>query len=385
MGGRRREIQTTINDILFEDQRELTKEEFKNVQAKQGSLNANFFRRNMFNASARGKRVCFKKPKVVWEKDENNKVAISHSLHQKHADVLSLIHTDCISMTKPDKTGGYFIYVSLYRIAKLMGYKNPSKDTDKVKKWINELRHTSFITYDHNGDHHTTILDDAYFSRNKDVFLIEVRGKNAKILAYTTGIKIDKVLTHGVVSIPDRLSKLKAMIRYVISNKRTEHGYTLQHIMEKLEIGQSNSIQVQRNQVANFRKQIRENKEILAQFNLEYDAEKEKILYLKQHPSVTFELPIINDIRDRVIEGAVESDDGMEDEIQEANTEKYRHMISRVIKVEQTVYTIEDVVPNAAEPDKIDVVLYDHYSEKRGTAAAQTVENVQKYIDAYKY
>lgn len=379
MGKKNRRLQATVHDIIFEDQRELTKEEFKNVQAKQGSLNADFFRHNMFNASARGKRVLYKKPKVVWEKSDTDKVAISHSLHQKHADVLSLIHTDCIAMTKPDKTGGYFIYVSLYRIAKLMGYKNPSKDTDKVKKWISELRHTSFITYSKDGDFHTTILSDAFFSKNKDVFLIEVRGRNAKILAHTTGIRIDKALTHDIVSIPDRLSKLKAVIRYVISNKRTRHGYTLKHIMEKLEIGRSNSLQVQRNQITDFRKQIRENGKILANFNLEYDAKNEKILYHEQHPMVTFELPIKADIRDRIISGT--SEDLIACRKHERN---YDSMVSRLIKVDHTVYTIEAVKPNMDDPEKIDVVLYNHNTGKRGTAAEQTAENVWKYIDSYK-
>lgn len=379
MGERNRRLQAAAHDIIFEDQRELTKEEFKNVQAKQGSLNADFFRHNMFNASARGKRILYKKPKVVWEKDDTDKVAISHSLHQKHADVLSLIHTDHIAMTKPDKTGGYFIYVSLYRIAKLMGYKNPSKDTDKVKKWISELRHTSFITYSKDGDYHTTILSDAFFSKNKDVFLIEVRGRNAKILAHTTGIRIDKALTHDIVSIPDRLSKLKAMIRYVISNKRTQHGYTLRHIMEKLEIGRSGSLQVQRNQITDFRKQIREHKDILAKFNLEYDAKSEKILYEKQHPLVTFELPIKADIRNKIISGT--SEDSSTDQ---EGGKNYDFMISRLIKVDHTVYTIESIKPNADDPDKIDVVLYNHDTERRGTAVEQTVENLRRYIESYK-
>jgi len=364
--------QQTIYDVLFDKDRELLKEEYANLRTKQknGFLSADFFRRNMFNATSRGTRIQYQKPKVVWEKSKNKKIAISHSLHQRHADVLSLIHSDNIGMTKPKKDGSYDIYLSLYRIAKLMGYKDPHKRTDDVKQFINDLRWTDFVVTTKEGEYRNTILGRAYFDEYKDKFIIKVDGDSAKILAHTTGIKFARDLTHRIVSISNKLPKLKALVRYILANKPTTNGYTMGHIFEKFGIGQSGSSHTKSNQKSAFRKQLKENKELLEGFNLEYNTDKQKIYYIKQLEQVTFELPINSKA---MAEKLVTSKDKY----------SYQDMIEKPIKINDIIYTIKEIIPSQ-NSGYIDLKILNHNTDQIGTAKNQDPINVRKYIDAYR-
>jgi hypothetical protein len=363
-----REHQTTIYDVIFDEDRDLHKEEYANLRAKQkdGHMNADFFRRNMFNATARGGMVQYKRPKVVWESPRKS-VAISHSLHQRHADVLSLMHTDCLGVSKPNKDGSYEIYLSLYRIAKLMGYKNPASSADKVKQFIADMRWTDFIVTDEDGEYGDTILGKYRFSETKDVFVVKINALSAKILAHTTGIKLEKELAHKIVAIPNKLSKLKAMVRYIIASEKTTHGYKLETIFEKFGIGQSGSDSTRLNQKSDFRKQLRENKDLLDIFNLKYEAEKQKIYYTEQLKEVTFELPIkTKRIHDKITEVFV--------------LNPYADMINKKIKIQDIIYEIIEVI-DTSNDDKVDVKLLNIYDNKLGIAKAQSITNIRNYIE----
>lgn len=230
--------------MLYSSERKMVPQEYASLSEKKskGYMNADMFRKNLFNAASRGSRILYKRPKRIWTGKDGNNVSVSHSLHQKHADVLSLIYSERFKSTKPNEDGSYSIYISLYAIAKAMGYRHPKSGADKVKKFINELRWTDLVIESNDGAIlRTTILDDAVYSHEHDTFLIAIKGRNAKILAHATGIKFGKTLNREIVSIPDNLSKLKAMIRFVISSKPTKHGYTIDLFFEKFGIGQSGS------------------------------------------------------------------------------------------------------------------------------------------------
>jgi hypothetical protein len=371
-GMRKRNIQTTIYDVLFEEERALLKEEYANLRKKQseGYMNANFFRRNMFNATARGERIQYKRPKIVWEKTKTNKVAISHSLHQKHADVLSLIHTDHIMVSKPDSNGGYSIYLSLYAIAKAMGYKYPSKSTDKVKQFITDLRWTDFIIYTKDGEYRTTILDDAFYSEQQDVYIVSIKGKSAKILAHTTGIRISKELTHKIVSIPDNLVKLKAMVRYIISNKPTTNGYTMDFIFDKFDIGKTGNLQVQRNSKSEFRKQLKDKGDLLKTFNLKFFGDEDKIYYLEQLKQVEFELAV-NQKPQKII-----------DKIEASKIEEIEYpQIGKKILIDDIVFEVVDILLN--DNGTFDFKLKDIAKNAIGTAKNNTLESLNRLIEEF--
>ncbi|HHD80040.1 MAG TPA: hypothetical protein ENK99_00280 [Campylobacterales bacterium] len=288
-------------EIVFDKKREVLKNEWKNIakKANNGYMNAEWFRRNMFNATARNKRKEYKHYKTIW-KNEDKEIQISHPLNQKHADVLSILFTDNIGTTKPDKDGSFYIYTSLYSIAKKMGYKYPERASHKIVKFINDMRWTDFVVINKDGWYRFTILGEAYYSESKKTFQVHIDGKSAKILAINTGLQIESSLNQKIVKIPDKLSKLKAMVRYIIANRATKYGYTLEHIFEKYGMDNSIKSMTNRKNRSNFKKQLKENMDLLAEFNITYDEQKDKIYYI-QIKQIIFEKPIkLESIKDNI-------------------------------------------------------------------------------------
>ncbi|MCK4440359.1 MAG: hypothetical protein KAU90_00040, partial [Sulfurovaceae bacterium] len=81
--------------------------------------------------------------------------------------------------------------------------------------------------------------------------------------------------------IPDKLSKLKALVSLILSNKALKNGITFNSVCHKLDIiGGSNK--------SRFKKQVRENPELLAKFNIKYDDDK-KIFYYENIKEIDFE------------------------------------------------------------------------------------------------
>lgn len=357
--------QKDIYNVLYDKDRELTKIEYSNLRSKQikSCMNANFFRRNMFNATSRGSRIQYVRPKIVWEYSDGKSVAVSHSLHQRHADVLSLIHSDYSSMTKPSKDGSYDIYLSLYRIAKLMGYKDPHKRTDDVKQFINDLRWTDFIITTENGEYRNTILGRAYFDEGKDTFIVKVDGDSAKILTHTTGVSLSRKLTHSIVSIPNKYPKLKALVRFSLANKPTSHGYTLDFLFTKFGIGTTGNAQHRSNKKSLFRKELLENKELLASFNLIYSSHSSKIFYFEQLDDISFELSApTSKVLDEII---VSSDD--------ENTFK-----GSVITIDSIAYEILNV--DYITDDVVNLELLNINTDKVGISKNVPIALVEKYV-----
>ena len=372
----KKEVELSNYDKLFLEDRTLEKNEYSNLRIKQkeGFINSNFFRKNIFNSTSRGKKIQYKKPKVIWQKDKKEKIAVSHSLHQKHADILSLIHTDYIDITKPTINGSYTIYLSLYRLAKMMGYKYPNKATEKVKSFINDLRWTDFVVTDENWEYRNTILGSAYFSERKDVFIIEVSGKSAKILAHTTGIKFDKELTHQIVAIPDKLSKIKAIIRYMLSSKPTTQGITLEYLFVNFDIGQKGTEQTKRNKKFEFKNQLKENKDLLESFNIEYNEAEKKIYYKKQLEEITFELGINTNKLIKKLEN-------------NENTEKnpYEKYIGKKFKLDDIIFEVVSFVNINKENNTVDIKLLNTSIGRIGVSKNVSLSNLDNYISEFLY
>jgi hypothetical protein len=371
----KKEVILSNYDKLFLEDRILENSEYANLRTKQnnGFINSNFFRKNIFNSTSRGKKIEYKKPKVVWQKEKKVKIAVSHSLHQKHADILSLIHTDYIDITKPSTNGSYTVYLSLYKLAKMMGYKYPTKATEKVKSFINDLRWTDFVVSDENWEYRNTILGSAYFSERKDVFIIEISGKSAKILAHTTGIKFDKELTHQIVAIPDKLSKIKAIIRYMLSSKPTTQGITLEYLFINFDIGQKGTEQTKRNKKFEFKNQLKENKDLLESFNIEYNEEEKKIYYKKQLEEITFELGINTNKLITKLE--------KNENIEPSSYEKY---IGKKFKLNDILYEVISFANINKENNTADIEILNTFSARIGMAKASSLDNLRGYIDAFE-
>lgn len=327
-------VQLDMFEEMYSSDRDLLPQEYAALREKQskGYMDATFFRKNIFNASSRGKRTEYVKPKLVWTRQDGKGelVYVSHSLHQKHADVLSLIYSEGFRQSKPSSSGNYLIFISLYGIAKMMGYSSPASGADKVKKFINDLRWTDFIIKGKDGTTlRTTILDDAWYSDKHESYAIEIKGRNAKILAHTTGIKFEKRINREIVSIPDSLSKLKAMIRFIISNTPTKHGYSLELFFEKFGVGQSGKETSRKNQKSLFKRNLAENKDWLDRFNIRWDGEQEKIYYEEVVEGIDFLLPMSR--KDVLI-------------LIDKQNSPYKEHVGKTLKINDVLFELMDVI-----------------------------------------
>jgi len=284
--------QLTIYDIYFDKKRETFNNEKANLSKKMGGgyMDANWFRRNMFNATSRGKHNRYKKFKTIFENTSTGfKIMVSHSLHQKHADVISILFTDYAGIEK-QKDGSLRIFTSLYHIAKKMGYKYPERASENIKSYIDEIRLTDFkIVNPAMGVSNFTILGDSDWSNIDGSYYVDLGVKSARVLAMSTGLSIAKPLNEKIVLISDKTPKLKALIRYVIASKPPIRGYyTLEHIFDKYGIGKGENDATNRKDKSNFRKELKDHTETLGTFNITYDAEKQRIYY-EGHEQITFE------------------------------------------------------------------------------------------------
>ena len=363
-----------MEEILFDKPRDLLPEEYKSVYSKQNMVDVDLFRKMVFSPSSRGLRIEYKEPKIIW-RGENKNISISHFLHQKHADILSLIHTDYIEMGKPNKDGSYRIFISLYRLAKLMGYKYPAKSTNKVKQFINDIRWTDFIVDTEDIELRTTILSDAYFSKRKDVFIIEIASKSAKILTYATGIKMKKNLTHQIVDIPDNLTKIKALVRYMLSNKPTKYGLTLEYLFVRLEVEKKEASK-RNNSIykAKFKKELLDNQKLLENFNLIYNEEEEKVYYTQQHKEVTFELALN---KERMLQKLISPKDTK-------INKPFKELIGKKFKLNDVWYEVISFSNINTENNTADIELLNTSVGRVGTAKGSSLDNLRGYIDGVK-
>jgi len=115
---------------------------------------------------------------------------------------------------------------------------------------------------------------------------------SARTLIHTTGIAFSKDINRKIIEIPSSLSNLKAMLRWIISNKPTEHGFKIQTIWDKLTSGNLYSPSQNKTRYSEFKRVIKSNEAILTEFNLAYDKDSDKVFYIEQLEDISFVLPV---------------------------------------------------------------------------------------------
>ena len=295
--------------IQFDPERKLVKEEYANLSKKVsgGFFNADLFRQNIFTASARVSHKPYKVPKIAYE-NEKNSIAVSHPLSQKHADILSLIYTENISVSKPTPTGSYKIKIVPYRIAKSMGYKHPEKAAENVIKMIRQMRWTDFVLRqkgeinEKDNVKEFTILGGAEYNLFDGYYEIEISAESAKLLSYSVAISLDMELNKRIIAIPDSKVHIKSIVRYILANKKMRNGTTLDFFIKKFEYSG--------NKKTNFTKhfhltetekkkgvtdkrieEINENLKLLKSFNITYDCDAKKFKY-EEHDGIGFAMAV---------------------------------------------------------------------------------------------
>lgn len=377
--------QLTIYDIYFDEERDLHKSEKANItkKVKCGYINVDWYRKTLFNATSTGACIKYKKPKSIFNQ-KGIEILVSHSLNQKHADVLSILYTDNLRFKKMQlkDDGSFYIYTSLYHISKKMGYKIPHGAVHRVKKLLNDLRDTDFIIKieipNHTGKYYeikTKILGDSEYSSLDESYRVVVGGKSAKVLAMSVAVSIDKSLNEKIVSLPDNRSKLKALIRYVLASGTSKYGYTLERIFERYNIGQKSTKNVsytlkKKNDAMNrkdksvFRNQLREHQKLLEELNIRFDEDEQKIYY-KKHDLIGFDMGI-NPMLILEQNGAL-------------NTDKY---IGKWIELEnKTLAKITDI--EVLKENKLSVGFHVPQEDKKGKIKSISKEALEELFDEH--
>ena len=245
----------------------LTKPEYKNLckKANKGFLPVDYFRKSMFNSTFRDS-FFLKRKKTIYD-DGNTIIKVNRSLNQKHRDLLSILMYE--KNTKPEKDGSYRIITSIYQLAKKMGYKNPKDATHIIYNLLDDLANTRVYTRNEktklNIDHHLM----GYYQYNDEMshYEIEVPAHTAKYTIFTTGVLIPQDINTKIVQIPNNKSKLKALISFLLSNKKLKNGIGFSSVCDKLDI-------VKADMKSKFKRQVKDNLDLLQEFQISFTDDK---------------------------------------------------------------------------------------------------------------
>lgn len=256
--------------IIFDENRDLTKNELINLNAKKNSIPVEYFRKNLFNATTRESRELGRR-KTIFD-DGKVKIQVNRSLHQRHRDLLSLIFMDNISVSEPNKDGSYDIHTSLYSLSKKMGYK-PLQGINIIEKFLDDLQAT--LLYIDNGVYeykHTLLGASIYDKYDSKEYKIQIPSATAKYHILNYAVEIPKEINKKIIEIPNNLAKTKALISYILSNQALKNGISFENICDKLDVDV-------RSRKSEFKKELKENEKLLSEFNITFNFETEIIKY----------------------------------------------------------------------------------------------------------
>ena len=283
--------------VLFGKDRDLTNSEYMNLLEKQqkGAMNVDYYRYNVFSPLNRGYKIISNpKKNPVWSSINGDKnIYMSRRLTQKHADVLSLINTKCKKVSSPTPDGHYYIYFNINDIAEGMGYKDKKSIWGTIKKYINEMRETDIITEEIGADgqkhtFNTMLIGDSGYSHEDGSYYIEMKGRVTRILIHSVGIVLDDILAENIAKIPAKYPKIKALVRYMLSNKANKSGVKIETFYKKFQLNDGTNEAAIKKAKYFFRKSLLDMEELLASFNIYYNKGEQKVYYREALDSIDF-------------------------------------------------------------------------------------------------
>lgn len=262
-------------DIIYSDERELTDFEMINLNSKKNSIPVEYFRKNLFNATTRESKE-LRRLKTIYD-DGENKVMVNRSLHQNHRDLLSILFTESKEIIT-QKDGALIIKTNLYQIAKHMGYKKPGDAIHLVKSYLYDLRNTEMtfksksenVVFDEKGGHR--LIGEYEYNTKDGDYLIYIQAKTNKYKILNFAVEIPKKINRKIIAIPNKLAKTKALVSYILSNKALKNGISFTSVCDKLDITEVDN-------KSRFKRELKENADLLSDFNIYYDVETNIIKY----------------------------------------------------------------------------------------------------------
>jgi len=206
--------------------------EFANLTEKinNNCLPVDYFRKNLFNATIKDSYELRRK-KIVYD-DGITIIKVDRSLNQRHRDLLSIIMIDN-ELKKVMKDGCIVIRTKLYRLAKKM-YPNSKNAKHRIKELFNDMRKTLIYIKQNNKEFSHTLLGNYFYDIENDDYAIVIPSETSKYIIYTVGISIPKHINDEIIKIKN--AQLKALISYILSNRKFKYGIHFDTICEKLDI-----------------------------------------------------------------------------------------------------------------------------------------------------
>ena len=259
----------TITELLqLKKESEMLKApEFANLVEKVNNncLPADYFRKSLFNTTTKNS-VELKHKKVIYD-DGKTIIKVNRSLNQKHRDLLSILMYEEKSDVQPD--GKFYIKTKIYQLAKEL-YPNSKNAKHRIKEMLDDMRITDIEVKQNGKILNHTLLGMSYYDEHEDTYIIEVPPQTSRYLIYNAGVSIPEKTNKKIIAIKN--PKLKALVTFMLSNKKLDNGIYFDTICEKLEITKPN-------RKSEFKKIVEDNLELLAQFKIIYKDEK---FYLKK-------------------------------------------------------------------------------------------------------
>ena len=246
---------------------ELTKIEFKNLSEKvnNNAIVCDYFRKNLFNVTSRSSEIYKNNRKKIIYKDEKMTIKVNRSLHQRHRDLLSLLAFE--KKTNIESDGSYEIHTKIYQLAKKMYNKNPKNHTQTIRNLLEDLRNTDITIETEKTVYQHHLLEYSEYDKDLDYYIVKVPAKTAKYYIYTACMSITEEINEKIVKIENSKSRLKALISFILSNKKLKNGMYFNTICDKLDITVTS-------RKSEFKKQILANLELLKEFEIEYKDDK---------------------------------------------------------------------------------------------------------------
>lgn len=251
-------------------------------KSEEGSTPTDYLRRNLFHATSTiDKTKGFENAnfKRVLFENEKYSVSVNRYLHQRHKDVLTVLFTNNLKVTAPLADGKYSIHVNLTDVARSMGYKTPRSSTWRVRELIDDLRSTDIlITKKKPNGNYTKghkFLGNFQLDEKSKHYIIDIPAETARYHIVEYGVEIPLHTIKKILAIPYTLSKLKALITFMLSNKKHRNGLGIASVMESL------AINTRKTRYA-FKKEVNDNINVLNDFKIDYDKESEKFSLLEE-------------------------------------------------------------------------------------------------------
>ncbi len=231
--------------------------------------------KNLFIATTRESKELTKN-KIIYD-DNQTKIQVNRSLHQRHRDLLSIIFSYLdLESSFTIKEEKFYIYTSLYNLAKKMNYA-PKQAVKNIKKFLDDFQDTLIISSKKNGNNKidsVPFIYKHYYDENLNKYVIIIPKEIKEIFEVFYPEAIPKEINQKIIELPNKYAKTKALVSYILSNKTLKNSISFEKICDILDI----KAKVRQSE---FKREIKLNKQILEEFNIVFDEETKIIKYEK--------------------------------------------------------------------------------------------------------